>query len=265
MIEMEKEKYLLHAMLESYRMRLLRSMSLVQDALKVCSKPYVACSFGKDSLVVLDIVRKCYVGKLDVILVRASEFDEWPGTEELARYYEKEYELNLHEIKTMDITDCFDLAGGFYIFPETEAQRRADYLYEKSFFDGIKKKAREIKADLAFIGLRKLESKKRNYVLNKYGLFFYSKTHCIFQCYPIADWTSRDVWAYIFKNNLRYLELYDIAEDRETARNGTMFASNLPVVGGSYVYRGQLALVKKMYPELYAKFAKKYPEVCLYI
>jgi 3'-phosphoadenosine 5'-phosphosulfate sulfotransferase (PAPS reductase)/FAD synthetase len=124
----------------------------------------------------------------------------------------------------------------------------------------IGQKAGELSCDLALIGLRKDESRGRRILLASRGNTFYARGNQIVQCYPLANWTAADVWSYILKHDLPYPSLYDLAENRETARNGAMFAA--PTLGH---YRGQMAALKRMYPALFNKFAADFPEVSAYV
>lgn len=57
-----------------------------------------------------------------------------------------------------------------------------------------------------FIGLRGEESVKRR-LKTKSKIWFENKT---LNCAPIADWSWRDVWAYIFAHDLPYASVYDL-------------------------------------------------------
>lgn len=256
--------YKLHAQLREFKHRAERSKRIIHSALTASSRPYVACSWGKDSVCLLHLVCQ-KMPTVDVIWVQTDDYDEWPGTDKVAEQFAEMYPINIHTVQAMPVTECYRQVGGFYVFPETEEQRKADRQYADSFIQAITGKAKELNCDVAFIGLRRQESKGRDWLLRSRGDTFYAKTYGIMECMPIGDWTGRDVWAYIAKHNLPYLELYDLAEDREWARNGAMFAANVPEYGGAMHYRGQLAALKGMYPGLFNQFAAEFPEVRNYV
>lgn len=58
--------------------------------------------------------------------------------------------------------------------------------------------------DLVFVGLRREESGRRRRRMDAGDQF-----GSIPECWPLADWTWRDVWAYLVSNNAPYLSLYD--------------------------------------------------------
>ena len=252
--------YKLHAELKEFKAKVQRSLLLIQKAVARSKRPYVACSWGKDSICLLHLVASQRPG-VDVIYVHCGEYDDWPGTEELMEKYKAMLPITVHVAEAMSVVETYRLVGHFYVFPSTPAERAADAAYNRAFFRAIIGKARELGCDLAFIGLTKEESKIRRRLLERRGALFYSRTHKMWECFPLADWTGRDVWAYIFAHNLPYLELYDLAPDREKARNGAMFAATIR--GGGYF--GQLALLKRMYPELFNRFAAEFPEVRCYV
>jgi 3'-phosphoadenosine 5'-phosphosulfate sulfotransferase (PAPS reductase)/FAD synthetase len=202
---------------------------------------------------------------IDVIYVRCGEFDDWPDTDRVMNEFANRFPVTIHTVQSMSIVDCYRQVGHFYIFAETEEEKRADAEYEKSFFRSITGKANELGCDCALIGLRQEESKRRRILLRSRGNDIFTKRHNIREVFPLSEWTGMDVWAYIFTNNLPYLNLYDLATDRERARNGPMFAANIQRRGSELHYAGQLSLLKRMYPDLFNRFAVEFPELRLYV
>lgn len=264
MKDAEAEVYQYHARLPSFRRHVEMSQQWIRQALELARRPYVACSFGKDSLCLLHLVALARPG-VDVIWLRADEYDEWPDTERVAREFERRFPITLHPVWTMSITECYRAAGGFYVFAETQAQREADRRYARAFVEAMEGEASRLDCDLAFIGLRQEESKRRRLLLRTRGALFFARTHRIMECFPLSRWSARDVWAYIHENELPYPDLYDLHPDRERARNGAMFAANVPVIGGVSTYFGQLAVLRRMYPELFNRFAAEFPDVRAYV
>lgn len=256
--------YRLHAQLGVHKRHVQGSRDVIAQALSRSRRPYVACSFGKDSLCMLHlVVEQC--PNVDVLWVRADEFDEWPDTERVAREFASRWPIHLHELWSMSITECYRQVGGFYVFTETEPQRRADRAYSNAFVRMIQDKATALACDLAFIGLRIEESNRRRTLLISRGNLFFAKTAGIVECFPLSAWTAADVWAYIVVHGIPYPNLYDLHPDRERARNGAMFAATVPTLGGIPTYFGQLAVLKRMYPEIFNRFAAEFPEVRAYV
>jgi len=261
---MDKEFYLLYSRLERHQNVLTRSKKLIETVVAECQRPYVAASFGKDSLCLLHMAAgiKPYI---DAIYVRCGEFDDWPDIDRVIDEFVARYPVTLHETKAMSIVECYRKVGQFYIYPDTPEKKRADAEYARSFMNAIKTKAQGLGCDCALVGLRKEESKRRRILLNTRGNDMYAKSNRIREVFPLSDWTGRDVWAYIYANDIPYPNLYDLSDDRERARNGAMFAANIQRRGAELHYAGQLALLKKMYPDLFARFAAEFPDVRLYV
>lgn len=258
------ESYRLYSKLRVFRYRVEGARQIIRNALEISRKPYVACSWGKDSICLLHLVVQ-ERPDVDVIWIRSDEFDEWPNTDRIANEFAGRWPISLHTARTMPVTDCYRQTGGFYVFAETAGQKEADRQYSREFIKAIISRARNIDSDLAFIGLRQEESFGRRVMLRKMGNTFFAKSNEITESFPLSDWTGKDVWAYIAVNDLPYLALYDLAEDRERARNGAMFAANVPSYGGAMHYNGQLAALKKIYPDLFNRFAAEFPEVRCYV
>lgn len=87
--------------------------------------------------------------------------------------------------------------------------------------------------DLVFVGLRKEESLKRKRRIENNR----SITE-IPECWPVADWSWRDVWAYIFSHDLPYASIYNIyapVVGWENARLTTFFDPEFDKIGASSV------------------------------
>lgn len=87
--------------------------------------------------------------------------------------------------------------------------------------------------DLAFVALRAEESVKRRLRIRAGR-----SLGPITECWPLASWSWRDVWAYIVTNDLPYLSLYDaraglVGYDR--ARFTTLFDPEFADVGAEAV------------------------------
>ena len=266
MKESEREFYMLHAQLRAFRSVVDRSRQIIRDALQGSCRPYVSCSWGKDSTVLLHLVAE-QKEDVDVIWAKIGPFDDWPGTDDIMQEFCQILpHIRVHVVTPdVDIVECCRAAGGFYVFSDTPEQRKATRLYDSAFIRAIVDKARELECDLAFIGLTEEESKRRRFLLRKRGTRFYAKTRSIMECFPLAHWTARDVWAYICSRGLPYLELYDLAPDRERARNSPMFAVDPAGKGISELYFGQIAILRQMYPEIFNRFAAEFPEVRCYV
>ena len=83
----------------------------------------------------------------------------------------------------------------------------------------------------------------------------------MWHCNPIHDWTWRDVWAYIVSQGLGYNRAYDRLEEMgiepERQRIG-------PLAVERALGYGQVAILKRGWPELYNRFVAAHPEASQY-
>ena len=74
-------------------------------------------------------------------------------------------------------------------------------------------------------------------------------------CCPFANFSDEDIWAYIFKNELEYLHIYDYPYlDRRRNRNEITLLYNDWLINSGMIYHYEM-----MYPEFFAWLKKKYP------
>jgi 3'-phosphoadenosine 5'-phosphosulfate sulfotransferase (PAPS reductase)/FAD synthetase len=188
MNERWRETFLTFSKLEEHRKRVETAKAIIQKALRVCKKPYVAFSGGKDSLCVLHLVSSM---QKDVFVVH------W----DYGRYF---IPRDLHE-EILEIAKQFSSKVMVFTSDRYEKEKRKAYnVLGEEFFEKIVPKLMEEGFDCVLLGLRKEESSSRR-VRIKNQLYLTP----IREFYPIANWTWLDVWAYIVSNNIKYLSIYD--------------------------------------------------------
>lgn len=227
----------LHARMGEYRRRLSRARGIIARVLEMGAMGYVALSGGKDSTVVYELVRE----QMPDIPAIWSD-DEWwlPETMEYIRRMQ-EQGMDVRQIRTKARhTEWFSVGG--------EYDDVADY-------------ARREGMGLVFLGLRQDESSARHMHLRTRGPLFLSRTDGMWHCNPIHDWTWRDVWAYIVSQGLGYNRAYDRLEEMgiepERQRIG-------PLAVERALGYGQVAILKRGWPELYNRFVAAHPEASQY-
>jgi len=180
----------------------------------------VACSFGKDSLVVLHMALK-YNWNIKVFFNNTGV--EFPETIKFKEEITKLWNLNLIETKpykNMTFWKCLDKYG----LPTCRGGKKklhtpkcCYYLKEKP--TQIAYKEHKIKA--IFTGITRWESRVRNLVFLKYenlrdddinigtcGQRYFSKSWGIWKIHPIINWKEEEVWDYIKRNNLPINPVY---------------------------------------------------------
>lgn len=192
--------------------RALQATALARctEALRASSKPYVAFSGGKDSLVVAGLVSQALrmLGRPDdILLVWSDDELEYPETVEYMS--EMRRVLKGH----LQITLGYTTHAGWFT-PWT------DEPYFREPFEGAVRIDETVDTwmqrdghDLVFLGTRAEESRRRrDWLVQAHRLgngYSYAVRRGITRCTPIWDWTTLDVWAFIRGHRLRYNKAYD--------------------------------------------------------
>ena len=252
MTKSERLLYTLHAQLDEHRSRVREARDTVAVALAQASRPSVSCSFGKDSVVLLRLVLdQC--PKTRVFYMDSGY--ALPETYDLLRRLEKEWGFRTDILKQP--TDYIALCKRFglpNIDRTREEQRSIVKMLKKDLGDDW---ARQNGIDLVFMGLRREESRGRDGYLADSPII---RRKGRIYCYPLRNWTGRDVWAYIVTNDIPYLPMYDCCSEkfpREWLRNTGWLSTD----GAN---RGRLVWLRQYYPRLYARLVDQFPVVRSY-
>lgn len=224
---MEKETAILYAQMPEYKYLVQKTERFIQDALSKVNKPYVACSFGKDSSVMLHLILK-YAHDIKILFV---EYEE------------------------TNLVDNFDDVINKW------GCKNLDRIFIESFIDEntnegdiLKIYALKNNFDSSFVGLRKQESAGRRITLKKDGNFFKSKNGIIRIC-PLSEWNNNHIAAYCYSNNLPMLKSYDLGIEQRTTTGITI---------DSFIY-SQLNRLKKIDISKYNTLLKKYSKLRNYV
>ncbi len=248
MDQINQRKYNLISRTQEYQNNLAEAISAVQQAIKTCKNPAVSFSFGKDSLVCMDITRRIKPDILVINVDRGFGGDVPEAVDTFKEYLDKN-NVNLKRVKTpKTLFELYHQMGNLRNYKKS--------IVTNNLLAGIKKAVSENGIDCSIIGLRADESIGRRHLKSK-GFFYFVESEQIFHCCPILNWTSGQVWAYIISNNLPYLKWYDYEACFDGYEN--IRYSNW---AGLFMYEtGRVIRLKKAYPELYNKFASEFPEV----
>ncbi len=179
------ETFILWSETSEYREKVREAKGIINKALRQYTNPYVSYSGGKDSLCLLHLV-----------LQEQNDVDIWHwdyGDTLMPRSIEKEILKNAREIGAKNI--IIKKRGD-------NKHAREDYKFGyRHFFISLIQLKKEKGWDLGFIGIRKEESLRRE---RQYSHFFDKQS-----CYPILNFTWKDVWAYIVSNGISYPSIYD--------------------------------------------------------
>lgn len=165
----------------------------------------VFCSLGKDSLVTLDLV----YGKFQKIVCVFMYFV--PGLEHIERWVNwcKSRYPNVEFMQVPHWNLSYILRGGLYCVPEPKVQliKLADVIKAVRMKTGI---------DYVLLGMKKADSMNRRLMLKRLESDDYILNQ---QAYPLADWTQKDVLAYMRQNAIPEPVRYSLKASSGTGFN----------------------------------------------
>jgi len=204
-----------------YEEKLEQAEKLIICELKKHPWSCVSCSFGKDSTVVLDLVRRY---NPDVYVVFNNTRVQHPETYQFKDYLKKKWRLKILETKPVmsfwQVADKYGLPkgakldyglrrkveGGKARPRDWTADKCCDYLKKYPF----ERVMRRFKFTLGFTGMTAVGSRPRNLGLCRYGQVYYGYEG-YWKAHPIAYWTEADVWRYIEENQIPVNPIYQKA------------------------------------------------------
>lgn len=231
----------------------------IETALAHLSNPSLAFSAGKDSTVLLHLVRQ---HKPDMHVIYGNTGIEFPECIKFARRLRDEWQLNYHEARP-DVTfwwvvenygwplmgKTFGVGG---VAHKSSRERFFAELEERGELTGqyaiqaevpissacctflkerpSSKLQKKLGVDGVFLGIMAAESRRRMFNFLQYGEWYYVRSQKLWKSHPLAIWTDDDIWAYIRQYEVPYAKLYDMGyHDEKTGewinhkRNGCMF------------------------------------------
>lgn len=195
----------------------------------------VACSFGKDSMVVLHLAIQ---QDPNILVVWNNTLIEYPETIKFAKKIVRDWNLNF--IEGRPLVTFWDVAKE-YNFPTPQNRTCCKFLklYPATFLN------QTLKIRASITGLRKDESRMRaNLPLEGKD----TQIPNLYRYNPIVNWTEMDVWEYHIEKNLPMNNVYI----QGITRTGCLYCT----LGASM---GALKIIKEKYPRRWEKF-KKYLE-----
>ena len=221
--------------------------TMIEKCLEDVEKPYLSCSFGKDSILLLYFVRQI-IKDIDVVYINSGcSFQE---VYKYGDFIVLEWELNYKEI-VQDI-DYIELCKniGLPHERETEEQNKAVRILKKDKFNDFVKKQGY---DGLFWGLRAAESRGRKQLIKAKGYKF-KDNNGLYRLSPIAYLSDNEVWELIDFFKIPYCSLYDKNDifKRKDIRNSGWVSTD-----GD----GKILHIKHYYPELYDKLEKEFPQI----
>ena len=214
------------------------AIQIAKDALKQAKRPVIGCSFGKDSMVLLNVVMKAYYelqfeGEIPedaappaVMYVRSMPYPEhYKFVKEQAKIIK---EIGWEYIEVVPKTKFKDIVktSGFPLFGKSIRPGDNPKLHAKIKELGIKhcgntccelmkhgpaeEKYAEIGADYIFVGLMASESYQRRNLYNRNGDIYYTKGTKLFKVNPLNHYNVESIWEHINTKVLPYSPIYDM-------------------------------------------------------
>ena len=255
-----------------FRKRVEKAEKIIREALDKTRKPYVACSWGKDSTAMLHLVLQ---QKPDVHVVFINQgyncpltkrfgvsCGEWPDTYAIRDRLVKDWKLNYVELHPPCVCSLQRRHGLPYVgFGDWAVDRK---IYADLIWGPVREAILENGFDGCFMGLRGGESRGRRIATHVKGQVRSVKGFGIVHAYPLADWSIDDVWAYTAKNALPYNSVYDKQLPpewtRDTIRNAPWMTTYRIVKQAHWSY-GYLVWLRKFYPGHWNVFRRVFPEI----
>lgn len=187
--------------LPQFKRKVEQAKAIIKDALAI-APAYVACSWGKDSVVLAHLV---WSVSPDILLFHDGSEDE----DEQDNYSEvKESFLSRFPLPYKGIVRGFNDGSGGGLYEQLPA------------------------LPMCFLGLRAEENKVRRISLLKYGTVHQYRSHSPirpagnWRCCPLAWWMWKDIWAYTVAYDLPYLSAYDW-EPRSKSRTSVIHGKQI--------------------------------------
>lgn len=193
-------------------MKELEAKRIIEKYLQRCFNPIVTCSFGKDSVVMLHLVRSVY-NKIPVLFLK-EPFN--PKKYQFANKLIEDWDLNVYDFapsstdtliedNTFEIFNIYEANGGKLVLPTSIEDPKEGELYlcgRDDFLLKAKCVGYQFKWDCVFIGHKSTDVNPflhETQITSEAALL--GNIHAVF---PIKDWTDKDIWEYTEKYNVPY-------------------------------------------------------------
>lgn len=242
----------IHARSPAFRRRVDRALRLISEHVEAGHVIGVSFSGGKDSTVLLDLVRRV------VPDVPAAFFDcscELRQTYDIVRHYG--IDVIETEISLIDLCK----AGGYWGYRDEEVDIDLDIDFSYWLIDEPAKHfAESYGLDTIALGLRAGESKARRLNAVSRGELYMTKVGRWHLC-PLAYWSDADVWAYIADRGLAYNAAYDCMAELGIPRQEWRISS---LLGADAATHGRFARLRQIDPNAYNRLASVFPMIARY-
>lgn len=243
------ETYRLQANLPRFRRNVERSLRIIEEALKEEPASYVSWSGGKDSNVLLDLVRQV---NPDIPIVHVRTDIEYPDCVEFVDKFIAEHGLNVTILEPPSAWQVLIDEGG----PFGQVNVATSRIDKECFFEPIASEAEARGYRQVFLGLRAEESRARMLNFRVRGTRYYNKGRNLWTVLPLASWSARDIFAYHVVHHIPWSPIYDrtfLHPEPERIREGWW------TTGETAHEHGMGEWLRYHYPELWRRAVETWP------
>lgn len=246
------ERGQINSTLSSYKRRKKQAIDVCKEQLQTHNSPYVALSGGKDSVAMAFIVDEAAraVGKDFSLWLHMSDAS-FPGTLETCEKVSK----MIH--RRLDVYNHSQSAFELISNPQKKAFGKTGV-----FFDSVR--AYNADKDLAFVGVRAGESKRRMKAAKAHGMTFHSKSMGDSDvCNPLSWFSVYDVASVLYEYNAPIHPIYKMFSiDNSNNSNGEPKFIRLGyITSRDLLDKGTAVFLKTNYPDIYNKLVCNFPEI----
>lgn len=234
-----------------------KALDLVQQAVDAGLKIGVAFSCGKDSTVLLDLVRRV-IPDVETAYYDSGNETDFDDNKILLEHY------GIKCIKTERTLIDLMRYGGYWgyehpVDPDAEVDFYAFLVGEPSY-----RWIKESGINCIALGLRAQESTARTMNAKKRGKLYQISGYDreVWHLCPLATWKDDDVWAYIAGRNLRYNTAYDRMAEAGFPRSSWRVGI---LTGISGMNIGRFSLIRMVAPEKFSALLKEFPKLWRYL
>ena len=239
-----------------YQRKKQKAIDVCIEQLRTHKAPYLSLSGGKDSVAMAFVVNEAanLCGKSFRIWSHISDAS-FPGTEETVR------EVAERVNRPLDI-----FKPDFSAFDVASQKQRQKFGKTGVFFSSLKEYAAD--KDLAFVGVRAYESKRRMKAAKAHGMVFHSDS--MGNCdvvNPLQWFTLDDVSATLYEYNAPIHPIYrKISVDPGTNSNGEQIFIRLGyITSKDLLDKGTAVFLRVNYPDKFNVLAETFPEIRNYL
>ena len=252
-IEYWRDYYVLHSKSRQFKKQLDKAKDCIEEYLSLDVSSYVSLSGGKDSTALTHLV-----STIDPTIQVMSEKDDldFPNEKEYVQSLCNFCGMDLDIIEPKNIIEKLSKVD----FTE-DVHSQGTYFSDEVFYKLLKKYQEDNNYKGVFLGLRSQESNARRWNRKTKGKIYYNNSWKQMVCQPIVDWSAKDVFAYLFSNEIDIMPIYfqtKFHESPEEIRKSWTIPS-----GESQ--RGKAVWLKWYYPEIYKKLQLINPKINCYV